>query len=260
MTIGIERTPKGTALGLLGRRRRQPEGLLRPGHQRRRRRDVVASRGWWSMRTRKNLPMDRSVLVGNLWTDPLGRLWLIFDQSMDMFDGRAGVWAAICENPDAERARLVRAAPHLARRHAEQAHRAFHRRVDAADLARPARGLRAVQGAVQGTRSPARRECVRLHRPGRDLAAARRGAVSQSRLARAHDRRAQGRHALDAGPHGQGHHADHLRPTAAAPGRSRPNRPASASPNARFSHPPPRLGPPAAGQARRRRRTPTKAA
>ena len=50
----------------------------------------------------KNLPRDRSILVGNLWTDPLGRLWLIFDQSMDMFDGRAGVWAAICENPDAD--------------------------------------------------------------------------------------------------------------------------------------------------------------
>jgi hypothetical protein len=46
--------------------------------------------------------MDRSVLVGNLWTDPLGRLWLIFDQSMDMFDGRAGVWMAVCENPDAD--------------------------------------------------------------------------------------------------------------------------------------------------------------
>ncbi|MCA9268890.1 MAG: exo-alpha-sialidase, partial [Planctomycetales bacterium] len=48
-----------------------------------------------------NLPAERSVLVGNLWTDPLGRLWLIFDQSMDMFDGRAGVWMAMCENPDA---------------------------------------------------------------------------------------------------------------------------------------------------------------
>ncbi len=48
-----------------------------------------------------NLPLDRSVLVGNLWTDPLGRLWLFFDQSMLHFDGRAGVWASICENPDA---------------------------------------------------------------------------------------------------------------------------------------------------------------
>lgn len=48
------------------------------------------------------LPLDRSVLVGNLWTDPRGRLWLFFDQSMDMFDGRAGVWASVCDNPDAE--------------------------------------------------------------------------------------------------------------------------------------------------------------
>lgn len=47
------------------------------------------------------LPAERSVLVGNLWSDPLGRLWLIFDQSMDMFDGRAGVWLARCDNPDA---------------------------------------------------------------------------------------------------------------------------------------------------------------
>jgi hypothetical protein len=50
----------------------------------------------------KSLPLDRSVLVGNVWTDPLGRLWLIFDQSMDMFDGRAGVWTAVCDNPDAD--------------------------------------------------------------------------------------------------------------------------------------------------------------
>jgi len=49
----------------------------------------------------RNLPAERSVLVGNLWTDPAGRLWLIFDQSMDMFDGRAGVWLAVCDNPDA---------------------------------------------------------------------------------------------------------------------------------------------------------------
>ena len=50
----------------------------------------------------KDLPRERSILVGNLWTDPLGKLWLIFDQSMDMFDGRAGVWASVCENPDAD--------------------------------------------------------------------------------------------------------------------------------------------------------------
>jgi hypothetical protein len=48
------------------------------------------------------LPMDRSILVGTLWNDHLGRLWLFFDQSMHMFDGRAGVWAVVCDNPDAD--------------------------------------------------------------------------------------------------------------------------------------------------------------
>lgn len=37
-----------------------------------------------------------------LWTDPHGRLWLTWSQSRGFFDGRAGVWAAISENPDDE--------------------------------------------------------------------------------------------------------------------------------------------------------------
>jgi len=101
MTIGIERTPKGRlwacwvaggdsskAFFVLASSDDDGETWSKP-------RVVVDSHS-------KNLPMDRSVLVGNLWTDPLGRLWLIFDQSMDMFDGRAGVWASVCENPDAD--------------------------------------------------------------------------------------------------------------------------------------------------------------
>lgn len=40
-------------------------------------------------------------LVGNLWTDPKGRLWLFFDQSIYYFDGRAGCWFTRCDNPDA---------------------------------------------------------------------------------------------------------------------------------------------------------------
>jgi len=39
--------------------------------------------------------------VGNLWTDPTGRLWLFFDQGLGMFDGRAGDWFITCDNPDA---------------------------------------------------------------------------------------------------------------------------------------------------------------
>jgi len=44
--------------------------------------------------------LEVSVLVGNFWTDPTGRLWLFYDQSLAMFDGRAGLWAITCDNPD----------------------------------------------------------------------------------------------------------------------------------------------------------------
>jgi hypothetical protein len=102
MTIGIERTPKGRLWACWVAGGDSPKAFF-----------VLATSDddgetWSKPRLvvdahSKNLPMDRSVLVGNLWTDPLGRLWLIFDQSMDMFDGRAGVWMARCDNPDAEK-------------------------------------------------------------------------------------------------------------------------------------------------------------
>ncbi|MBC8584183.1 sialidase family protein [Youxingia wuxianensis] len=38
----------------------------------------------------------------NLWIDPLGRLWLLWNQSRGFNDGRIGVWGSICENPDAD--------------------------------------------------------------------------------------------------------------------------------------------------------------
>jgi hypothetical protein len=41
-----------------------------------------------------------SVIVGNFWTDPRGRLWLFFDQGFEQFDGRSGNWAIRCDNPD----------------------------------------------------------------------------------------------------------------------------------------------------------------
>ena len=46
--------------------------------------------------------VPRTVIIGNFWTDPTGRLWLFFDQTMDHHDGRGGVWVTICENPDAD--------------------------------------------------------------------------------------------------------------------------------------------------------------
>jgi len=45
---------------------------------------------------------DRSVLGGNLWTAPDGKLWCFFSYSLGAFDGRGGVWCGVCGNPDAE--------------------------------------------------------------------------------------------------------------------------------------------------------------
>lgn len=41
-------------------------------------------------------------LVGNLWTDPLGRLWLFFDQQLGDPQERIGDWFIRCDNPDAD--------------------------------------------------------------------------------------------------------------------------------------------------------------
>jgi Neuraminidase (sialidase) len=49
-----------------------------------------------------HLPIPRSVIVGNFWTAPDGRLWWFFDQTMNHADGRHGLWVSICDDPDAE--------------------------------------------------------------------------------------------------------------------------------------------------------------
>ncbi len=100
MTIGIERTPRGRLWAAWVAGEDGPKAFF-----------VLATSdddgATWSKprlvidAQSKNLPMFRSVLVGNLWTDPRGRLWLFFNQSMMQFDGRSGVWASVCENPDA---------------------------------------------------------------------------------------------------------------------------------------------------------------
>jgi hypothetical protein len=101
MTIGIERTPGGRIWACWVAGEDGPKAFF-----------VLASSDdngetWSKPRLvidaqSPDLPMPRSILVGNLWTDPLGRLWLFFNQSMMQFDGRSGVWAAICENPDSD--------------------------------------------------------------------------------------------------------------------------------------------------------------
>lgn len=41
-----------------------------------------------------------------LWIDPLGRLWLCWNQTRHFNDGRIGVWTAICDDPDADQLRF----------------------------------------------------------------------------------------------------------------------------------------------------------
>ena len=53
----------------------------------------------------KRLSENRRTIVGNLWCDPDGRLWLFYDVSMTYYDGRAVTWAVVCDNPDAARPR-----------------------------------------------------------------------------------------------------------------------------------------------------------
>lgn len=50
----------------------------------------------------KDGQIRRRALVGNIWTDPQGRVWLFYDQSLGLFDGRAGVWASLMKNPESK--------------------------------------------------------------------------------------------------------------------------------------------------------------
>jgi predicted neuraminidase len=101
MIIGIDRTPKGRLWAAWVGNGDSPNGFF-----------LLASsddggRTWSRPRVVID-PTDppgapqRRALVGNLWTDPLGRLWLFFDQSLGYFDGRCGDWYTRCDDPDAD--------------------------------------------------------------------------------------------------------------------------------------------------------------
>ena len=47
--------------------------------------------------------IPRPIRTGCLWTDPHGTLWAFFSYCMVNYDGRAGVWATVCDDPDADR-------------------------------------------------------------------------------------------------------------------------------------------------------------
>lgn len=101
MTIGIERTPNGRlwACWVGGGDNEKAFFVLATSDDQ--------GDNWSKPRLVINphddaLPYARRTIVGNLWTDPLGRLWLFFDQSMAYFDGRAGTWYTRCDNPEAD--------------------------------------------------------------------------------------------------------------------------------------------------------------
>lgn len=101
MVLGIERTPKGRLWACWVGNGDNPNGFF-----------MLATSddggATWSKPRLVIDPVDppdapqRRALVGNLWTDPRGRLWLFFDQSLGYFDGRGGDWYTRCENPDAD--------------------------------------------------------------------------------------------------------------------------------------------------------------
>lgn len=102
MTIGLERTPKGRlwACWVGGGDNEEAFFALTTSDDN--------GKTWSKPRVvidphDASLGESRRAIVGTLWTDPRGRLWLFFDQSMTFFDGRAGNWYTICDNPDSDK-------------------------------------------------------------------------------------------------------------------------------------------------------------
>lgn len=101
MIIGIERTPKGRLWACWVGNGDNPNGFFMLATS-----DDGGTK--WSKPRVVIDPTDppnapqRRALVGNLWTDPTGKLWLFFDQSLGYFDGRDGDWYITCDNPDAD--------------------------------------------------------------------------------------------------------------------------------------------------------------
>ena len=104
MVLGIDRTPKGRLWAAWIGNGDSANGFL-----------MLASSDdggkTWSKPRLVIDPTDppgqpnRRTLVGNVWTDPLGRLWCFFDQSLGYFDGRGGDWYTRCDDPDADEPR-----------------------------------------------------------------------------------------------------------------------------------------------------------
>jgi len=103
MIIGIDRTPKGRLWAAWVGNGDSPNGFFMlatsddDGHSWSKPKVVIDPQDG----ELNGVRYERRALVGNLWTDPLGRLWCFFDQSIGYFDGRCGDWYIRCDDPDA---------------------------------------------------------------------------------------------------------------------------------------------------------------
>jgi photosystem II stability/assembly factor-like uncharacterized protein len=107
MIIGIDRTPKGRLWAAWVGNGDSPNGFFMlatsddDGKSWSKPRLVIDPQDGVHEANGVKVEYTRRALVGNLWTDPLGRLWCFFDQSLGYFDGRCGDWFIRCDEPDA---------------------------------------------------------------------------------------------------------------------------------------------------------------
>lgn len=101
MIIGMDRTPKGRMWGCWTGTGDKKDGyflLARSNDD-----GVTWSKPVLAVGVRTSVAQKRfGALVGNLWTDPKGRLWLFFDQQFGDPQKRITNWFIRCDNPDAE--------------------------------------------------------------------------------------------------------------------------------------------------------------
>ena len=100
MIIGMDRTPKGRIWGCWTGTGDKKDGyfLLATSDD--------GGTTWSKPRLAVGARLEATqkisgALVGNLWTDPKGRLWLFFDQQLGDPQGRISNWFIRCDDPDA---------------------------------------------------------------------------------------------------------------------------------------------------------------
>ncbi len=126
MIIGMDRTPKGRIWGCWTGTGDKKDGyfLLATSDDA----GVTWSKPRLAVGARTGPEQKLSgALVGNLWSDPKGRLWLFFDQQLGDPQGRITNWFLRCDDPDAAEPKWSEPVQFAEGLHAEQADRADER-------------------------------------------------------------------------------------------------------------------------------------